>query len=197
MILNAEKKSIRDYKDAIIAMVKDGKTIKEISKTIGYSYAYMKQYCHDEGITSYRNRKSVSPQERSDIMELYKRGIPQSTIARLVGRSYLTVHALINRLSTKEQAVNSEETVHTVMQAVNSAVDTVNAKDQVITLPIKERPLLSKQPLEISESKPIQPVLSVERVESANGCQTPQVFEIPIVLRVSTVYNKPEVNNIA
>ena len=83
------------------------------------------------------------------------------------------------------------------MQAVNSAVDTVNAKDQVITLPIKERPLLSKQPLEISESKPIQPVLSVERVESANGRQTPQVFEIPIVLRVSTVYNKPEVNNIA
>lgn len=197
MILNAEKKSIRDYKEEITAMASAGKTAAEIAETIGYSKNYLIEYCDKTGILPRKARNYIEEQEGHDIMELYDHGVQLNTIARLIGRQVGSVKNYVYRAKVKRKEAEKEDTaIQTVMQVFDDAVDAVNAEDAA-TLPIEEAPAPVEQPVEIPEPKPIPPVLTIERVESTDRLQSPQVFEIPIILRVSTVYNNPEVNNIA
>lgn len=195
MNMNSEKKSIRNYRDKIIAMFAAGKSPDMIAKTIGYSKNYLVTYCKREGILTKRACNFIKKEEGDDIMELYNHGISKATIARLLKRSTKAVNGYISRKISKRAPAEKDEAPHPVVM-IADAIGAEMARETV-DRPITEIPAAIEQPAEVLESKSIQPVLSVERVETVDERQSPQVFEIPIVLRVSTVYNKPEVNSVA
>lgn len=195
MNTNAEKTSIRNYRDKIIAMFAAGKSSDEIAKTIGYSKNYLVTYCKREGILTKRPCNFIKKQEGHDIMELHDHGIPKATIARLLHRSTHSVTGFINRAMAKRAPVEKDGAPQPFAK-IDDAIGAEMAREAA-DMPITEIPAAIERPAEVLESNPIQPVLSVERVETVDERQTPQVFEIPIVLRVSTVYNKPEVNSVA
>ena len=195
MNMNSEKTSIRNYRDKIIAMFAAGKSPDMIAKTIGYSKNYLITYCKREGILTKKSCNFIKKQEGDDIMELYDHGIPQTTIARLLHRSTNSVNGYISRTKAKRTPAEKEEAPKPVVK-IDDAIGAEMAKE-TIDMSIKEIPAAIEQPVKVLESKPIQPVLAVERVETVDERQSPQVFEIPIILRVSTVYNNPEVNSVA